>query len=130
MWEIVLEDSSVVVWLLLALAALTYYLTRYTGRFATVRWGTWNSTYLRYLGTDLVCVFRESTYDLDKIPGPWKQGLPILGNLLSLLSPDHHKTLLKWTDDYGGIFRYLHTLRSLLNDCFSESGFCGKIFLS
>lgn len=38
---------------------------------------------------------------MDKIPGPWKKALPVVGNVLECLRPDFHKVLLKWADDYG-----------------------------
>lgn len=34
-------------------------------------------------------------YDLDKIPGPWKEAVPLLGNILMLLRPDFHRVTLQ-----------------------------------
>ncbi|GBF91428.1 cytochrome P450 [Raphidocelis subcapitata] len=44
-------------------------------------------------------------YDLDKVPGPWREGYPVVGNCLSLLSPDFHRQFLRWNDEYGGVCR-------------------------
>ncbi|GBF93726.1 cytochrome P450 [Raphidocelis subcapitata] len=48
---------------------------------------------------------RRPSHDLDKIPGPWRSALPVVGNVLECLRPDFHRVLLKWADDYGGIVR-------------------------
>ncbi|KAF6266201.1 cytochrome P450 [Scenedesmus sp. NREL 46B-D3] len=48
---------------------------------------------------------RGNQYDLDKVPGPWRKALPLVGNVLSCLRPDFHRVLLKWADEYGGIYR-------------------------
>jgi cytochrome P450 len=48
---------------------------------------------------------RKNTYDLDRIPGPWKHAWPVVGNLLECLRPDFHRVLLSWSDKYGGIAR-------------------------
>ena len=48
---------------------------------------------------------RKNTYDLDKLPGPWKRAYPVVGNLLDCLTPDFHRKLLDWSDQYGGIYR-------------------------
>ncbi|KAF8057861.1 CYP97C1 [Scenedesmus sp. PABB004] len=59
-------------------------------------------------GTLLALLFslrRTPTYDLDKIPGPWKKALPLVGNVLDCLRPDFHRVLLEWADTYGGIYR-------------------------
>ncbi|KAI8464093.1 MAG: cytochrome P450 [Monoraphidium minutum] len=48
---------------------------------------------------------RQSQLDLDKVPGPWKKALPVIGNALSLLKPDFHRQFLAWNDEYGGICR-------------------------
>jgi hypothetical protein len=50
-------------------------------------------------------VIRGNKYDLDKVPGPWKKALPLVGNVLDCLRPDFHRVLLKWADEYGGIYR-------------------------
>jgi hypothetical protein len=49
--------------------------------------------------------YRKNTYDLDKLPGPWKKAYPVVGNLLDCLTPDFHRKLLEWSDQYGGIYR-------------------------
>lgn len=46
-----------------------------------------------------------SKYDLDRIPGPWKHGMPLFGNIVELVVPAFHRVLLSWTNEYGGIFR-------------------------
>lgn len=48
---------------------------------------------------------RARLYDLDKVPGPWQQSLPVVGNVLECLRPDFHHVILDWADRYGGIFR-------------------------
>jgi len=48
---------------------------------------------------------RQQQYDLDKIPGPWRQSLPVVGNVLECLRPDFHHVILGWADRYGGIVR-------------------------
>jgi hypothetical protein len=48
---------------------------------------------------------RGNKYDLDKVPGPWTKALPLVGNVLDCLRPDFHRVLLKWADEYGGIYR-------------------------
>jgi hypothetical protein len=48
---------------------------------------------------------RGNKYDLDKVPGPWRKALPLVGNVLDCLRPDFHRVLLKWADEYGGIYR-------------------------
>eukprot|EP00879_Flechtneria_rotunda_P001530 GHRR01001687.1.p1 GENE.GHRR01001687.1~~GHRR01001687.1.p1 ORF type:complete len:154 (-),score=13.75 GHRR01001687.1:315-776(-) len=50
-------------------------------------------------------VRRRSRFDLDSIPGPWQQAVPVLGNVLECLRPDFHRVILKWADAYGGICR-------------------------
>ncbi len=42
---------------------------------------------------------------MDKMPGPWREALPVVGNVLSLLRPDFHRKVLEYTDQFGGIFR-------------------------
>jgi hypothetical protein len=42
---------------------------------------------------------RQNKFDLDKVPGPWKKANPLLGNCLSLLSPDFHRQFLAWNDE-------------------------------
>jgi hypothetical protein len=39
------------------------------------------------------------------VPGPWTKALPLVGNVLDCLRPDFHRVLLKWADEYGGIYR-------------------------
>lgn len=53
----------------------------------------------------LHALYRRQRYDLDKIPGPWKQSLPVVGNVLECLRPDFHHVILDWADRYGGILR-------------------------
>ncbi|KAI8464092.1 MAG: cytochrome P450 [Monoraphidium minutum] len=53
----------------------------------------------------LYVLTRRATYDLDKIPGPWRSALPIVGNVLPCLRPDFHRVLTDWSDKYGGIYR-------------------------
>jgi len=48
---------------------------------------------------------RESRLDMDKVPGPWRKAWPVVGNLLDLITPDHHRQLLSWTNEFGGIYR-------------------------
>ena len=48
---------------------------------------------------------RHKSQDMDHLPGPWKQALPLLGNVLSLLRLDVHRQLLAWADEHGGVFR-------------------------
>jgi cytochrome P450 len=48
---------------------------------------------------------RKPTYDLDRIPGPWRYAKPVVGNILECIRPDFHRTLLGWSDQYGGIYR-------------------------
>ncbi len=48
---------------------------------------------------------RRTSYDLDRIPGPWTHAVPVLGNLLQVLRPDFHRVCLRWADKYGGIVR-------------------------
>ena len=40
---------------------------------------------------------------LRRLPGP--RGDPVMGQLQDIGRPDHHKTLLRWADMYGGIYR-------------------------
>jgi hypothetical protein len=47
----------------------------------------------------------RSNHDLDRIPGPWRQALPVVGNVLGCLRPDFHRVLSDWSDEYGGIYR-------------------------
>lgn len=68
-------DSPAVAWFLVALAIAVWWLTR------------------------------DSKYDLDKIPGPWTEGYPLLGNIPELLTPNFHRKLLSWANKYGGIYR-------------------------
>jgi cytochrome P450 len=49
---------------------------------------------------------KKARYDMDKMPGPWKNGLPWLGNLFDLVTPDFHRVFLGWSDKYGGILRF------------------------
>lgn len=69
--------------------------------------GEWKLWSLAFAAFSVVLYFcsREETYDLDKIPGPWKNGWPLLGNLRELLTYDYHRTLLDYADMYGGIVR-------------------------
>uniref|UniRef100_A0A383W6E6 Cytochrome P450 n=1 Tax=Tetradesmus obliquus TaxID=3088 RepID=A0A383W6E6_TETOB len=55
--------------------------------------------------TVLINMRRGNKYDLDKVPGPWRKALPLVGNVLDCLRPDFHRVLLKWADEYGGIYR-------------------------
>lgn len=70
----------------------------------------------------LLCLYREHKYDMDKIPGPWRNGWPLLGNLGELLTYDHHLKLLEYANTYGGIVRQGHlfalikTLEKLCSD--------------
>lgn len=48
---------------------------------------------------------RKPKFDLDRIPGPWREAQPIVGNILACLRPDFHRVLLRWSDQYGGIYR-------------------------
>jgi hypothetical protein len=41
---------------------------------------------------------RKPRYDLDKIPGAWKKSVPLLGNVLELLTPNFHRKFLQWSD--------------------------------
>jgi hypothetical protein len=38
---------------------------------------------------------RRPGYDLDKMPGPWRKALPVVGNILECLRPDFHRVILK-----------------------------------
>lgn len=38
---------------------------------------------------------RRPTYDLDKMPGPWRKAMPVVGNILECLRPDFHRVILK-----------------------------------
>jgi len=53
----------------------------------------------------IMSLTRKNTYDLDKLPGPWKKAYPVVGNVLDCLTPDFHRKLLDWSDQYGGIYR-------------------------
>lgn len=44
-------------------------------------------------------------HDLDLIPGPWRSALPLLGNILEVLTPDFHRKTLQWADEHGGFTR-------------------------
>lgn len=33
------------------------------------------------------------------MPGPWKKALPVIGNCMSLLTPDFHRQFLAWNDE-------------------------------
>ncbi|GBF95033.1 cytochrome P450 [Raphidocelis subcapitata] len=48
---------------------------------------------------------RHSSGDLDRMPGPWRSALPIVGNVLDCLRPDFHRVIADWADQYGGIYR-------------------------
>ncbi|CAD7695564.1 unnamed protein product [Ostreobium quekettii] len=48
---------------------------------------------------------RESRLDMAKVPGPWRKALPLVGNLLDLITPDHHRQLVTWANEFGGIYR-------------------------
>eukprot|EP00878_Enallax_costatus_P001345 GHUV01001492.1.p1 GENE.GHUV01001492.1~~GHUV01001492.1.p1 ORF type:complete len:559 (+),score=128.36 GHUV01001492.1:1110-2786(+) len=48
---------------------------------------------------------RKPKFDLDKIPGPWRNAKPVVGNILECLRPDFHRKLLDWSNTYGGIYR-------------------------
>lgn len=50
-------------------------------------------------------LMREDRLDMDKVPGPWRKALPVVGNLLDLITPNHHRQLLAWTNTFGGIYR-------------------------
>jgi len=55
--------------------------------------------------------------DLDRIPGPWKRAVPILGNVPECLRPDFHRVCLQWCDDYGadgGVIRMKFLWRDAL----------------
>jgi hypothetical protein len=39
----------------------------------------------------LCAVCRKPKYDLDKMDGPYKRALPLLGNVLELLTPNFHR---------------------------------------
>jgi cytochrome P450 len=56
---------------------------------------------------------RRPTYDLDKMPGPWRKALPVVGNILDCLRPDFHRVILNWANEYGGIYR----MKFLWQDC-------------
>lgn len=56
----------------------------------------------------------RSNYDLDRIPGPWRSALPVVGNVLSCLKPDFHHMLADWADEYGGIYRMKFLWRDTL----------------
>jgi cytochrome P450 len=45
---------------------------------------------------------RGAGHDLDKIPGPWRRAVPVLGNVPECLRPDFHRVCLGWCDQYGG----------------------------
>lgn len=51
---------------------------------------------------------------MDKIPGPWKKGLPLIGNVLDVLHPGFHRTVVKWADEYGPIYRINVMSRDIL----------------
>ncbi|GMH38538.1 hypothetical protein BSKO_06422 [Bryopsis sp. KO-2023] len=53
-------------------------------------------------------------YDLDRIPGPWKHGMPVLGNVLEILTPSFHRVMLKWANKYGGVYRMKVLWRDIL----------------
>lgn len=53
-------------------------------------------------------------YDLDKIPGPWRHGLPVLGNVLEIVVPSFHRQFLAWANEYGGVYRTKVMWRDLI----------------
>jgi cytochrome P450 len=57
---------------------------------------------------------RRASGDLDKIPGPWRQALPIVGNVLPCLRPDFHRVITDWADQYGGVYRMKFLWRDAL----------------
>jgi hypothetical protein len=71
---------------------------------------------------------RKNTYDLDRIPGPWQQAWPIIGNLLDCLRPDFHRVLLGWADKYGGITRvqFLNQPALIVTDPAALAGIMGR----
>lgn len=60
----------------------------------------------------LLC--RGPTYDLNRIPGPWRTAKPVVGNVLECLRPDFHRVVLGWADKYGGIVRVKFLWRDAL----------------
>ncbi|KIY97876.1 hypothetical protein MNEG_10087 [Monoraphidium neglectum] len=57
---------------------------------------------------------RRATYDLDRVPGPWRRALPVVGNVLDCLRPDFHRVLAAWADEYGGVYRMKFLWRDTL----------------
>lgn len=53
-------------------------------------------------------------YDLDKMPGPWRHGLPILGNVVEIVVPNFHRQFLSWANQYGGVYRIKVMWRDLI----------------
>lgn len=45
--------------------------------------------------------------DMDLIPGPWRKGSLLLGNMMDLMRADFHRTVLDWANEYGGIYRWV-----------------------
>ncbi|KXZ56708.1 hypothetical protein GPECTOR_1g638 [Gonium pectorale] len=76
----------------------------------------------------LLALFSRPKYDLDKIPGPWREALPLLGNVLPLLRPDFHRVVLQWADQYGGIVRgkFLWHDGLLVTDPAALATICGR----
>jgi len=57
---------------------------------------------------------RDSKFDMDKVPGPWRTAVPVLGNILDLLTPNHHRQILAWTNQFGGIYRFKLLFKDIL----------------
>uniref|UniRef100_A0A383VEH9 Cytochrome P450 n=1 Tax=Tetradesmus obliquus TaxID=3088 RepID=A0A383VEH9_TETOB len=76
----------------------------------------------------LVTLKRKNSYDLDRIPGPWRHAWPVLGNMLECLRPDFHRVLLAWSDKYGGIVRaqFLHQPALIVTDPAALAAIMGR----
>jgi len=50
----------------------------------------------------LAAAAQRASDDLDKIPGPWRSAVPVLGNVPECLRHDFHRVILNWCDQFGG----------------------------
>lgn len=82
---------------------------------AAVDWGSQETAcVLALLALVLLWLTAPSKYDLDKIPGPWRTGKPVIGNALDLLKPNFHRQMLSWANEHGGVYRMRVFWRNVL----------------